>query len=319
MYFEAYNKHIETFEINVQFYIGIWLLLAFLRQLLSWTVTPQLGPIVSTIIVMFKDVGQFIIVWLFVLMGYASVGFITFREVPELKSMEDAIVFFFQTAFVNYEMDVFEVYDDRPNMKRLGKYFVLSFVFLNAVVLLNVVIAMMADTYGYMTSLRIGIYNHSVIKTAPSYASNKHYGALAFLCAPFATFAFFTIPYYLCVKDKERLERFTTRFNKGIYAPLCFFTSIVFLVINLLLVPFAYVKTCWHKIKLARANLIPVKDVVSYVLFGLFRGIIVQVPDFWGFLKISWSTKKPINVGKTFTIDRSTFEMFYQLIKDLDQ
>ena len=206
MYVEDYFIHITNFEINVQFYVGFWLLVAFLRQLLSWTVTQQLGPIVSTIIVMFKDVGQFLVVWFFVLLAFSSVGFITFREVEGLGSMEDAMFFFFQVAFVNFDLDAFDVvYADRPVMKRLGKYFVLLFLFINAVILLNVVIAMMADTYGFMTNLRIGIYNHSVIKTAPSYASNKQYGALAFLPAPFAIISFFTIPYYLCVKDKERL------------------------------------------------------------------------------------------------------------------
>lgn len=103
----------------------------------------------------------------------------------------------------------------------------------------------------------------------------------------------------------------------GVYFPVSILTSMIFLTINLLLVPFAYVKTCCHKIKLAHANLIPVIDVFSYMFLGLFMGIIVQIPDLWGFLKSSWIMKKPINTGKTPIIDRWTFIMFYQLIKDL--
>ena len=90
-------------------------------------------------------------------------------------------------------------------MRQISKYFVLSFVFVNALILLNVVIAMMADTYNFMTSKKIGVYNHSVIRTSPAYANDKYYGALAFLNAPFACLPFLTIPYYLCVKDKKRL------------------------------------------------------------------------------------------------------------------
>ena len=55
------------------------MLILFVRQLISWTVTPQLGPIISTIIVIFNDVGKFIFIWIIVLCGYASVGFITFQ------------------------------------------------------------------------------------------------------------------------------------------------------------------------------------------------------------------------------------------------
>lgn len=78
MYLESYSIHSTIFEFGVQFYMGMWLLVSFVRLLLGFTVTRQLGPIVSTIQAMFSDVGQFIVIWLFVLLGFSSVGFITF-------------------------------------------------------------------------------------------------------------------------------------------------------------------------------------------------------------------------------------------------
>ena len=226
---------------------------------------------------MFNDIGQFLAIWIFVLTGFSSVGFITFADVPELSKFSEAFLFFFQVAFGNYEIDIFEEipsYANKPNLKIIGRYFILAFLFLNAIILLNVVIAMMANTYGIMTSEKLGIYNHSVIKTAPSYANNKHYGALAFLPAPFAIASFFTIPYYLCVKDTARLERFTTRFNMGTYFIFTILFITIFIAINLLLVPFAYLKNIWHKIILARENIISGTDVLVYAVFGLFIGIL---------------------------------------------
>ena len=204
---------------------------------------------------MFNDVAQFIVVWIFVLVAYASVGFISLRDVKELSHFEDAIIYFFQVAFVSYDLEIFDVYEpDRPNLKKFGELFMLSFLFVNALILLNVVIAMMADSYGFMANRRIGIYNYMMIKAAPSYANDKHYGALAFLPAPFAVVSFLTIPYYLCVKEKERLRRFTDRFNVSCYFIVSIIISVIFLAINLTLVPFAYLKNCWHKIKLARIS-----------------------------------------------------------------
>ena len=49
----------------------------------------------------------------------------------------------------------------------------LFFVFLNVLVLLNFVIAMMADTYTIMTSVRSGLYNYSIIESAPSIKPEK--------------------------------------------------------------------------------------------------------------------------------------------------
>lgn len=65
------------------------------------------------------------------------------------------------------------------------------------------------------------------------------------------------------------------------------------MALNLVLMPLAYFKTCYDKVLLARAKIIAPSDVFSYVLFGLFKGIIVQFPDLWAFLKTSWSMEKP--------------------------
>ena len=46
-------------------------------------------------------------------------------------------------------------------------------------------------------------------------------------------------------------------------------------------------------------------------------GIIVQVPDLWGFIKSSWDMKEPIHNDKIFVVSRSAYEMFHQLIKSL--
>ena len=181
--------------------------MAFIRQLLGLQVTKALGPIISMILVMFKDVAQFIVIWFIVLIAFASVGFMTFKEVPNLRKFDESLVYFFKAALGSFDLDIFaETYlPARPLLHKLGIYFVLVFVFINLVILINVVIAMMADTYGLMSSIRLGQYSHSVIKTAPAYKPDKHYGALAFLPAPFAAISFLTIPYYLCVTDKVRL------------------------------------------------------------------------------------------------------------------
>ena len=181
-----------------------------------------------------------------------------------LTKFEDSLKYFFLASFGSFNVEIFnDTYmPDEPNLAWIGIIFVFSFIFLNLLILVNVVIAMMADTYGLMTSLRLGIYSHSVLRAAPAYAQDKHYGALAFLPAPFAVISFLTIPYYLCVRDKKRLETFTRRFNIGLYFFFNLIMSVIFIAVNLLLVPFAYLKTCWHKIKLAHAKLISFVDVL---------------------------------------------------------
>ena len=53
---------------------------------------------------------------------------------------------------------------ERPVTRKVGIYFVLIFVLMNLLVFINVVIAMMADTYVLMTSVKKGVYNYNIIK-----------------------------------------------------------------------------------------------------------------------------------------------------------
>ena len=72
---------------------------------------------------------------------------------------------------------------------------------------------MMGDVYSEMTTMKLGIYSHSVISAAPSYSYDKRYGPLAILPAPFCALSFIMIPYYLCVSDNDRLKKAAFRFS----------------------------------------------------------------------------------------------------------
>ena len=152
----------------------------------------------------------------------------------------------------------------------MGTYMILFFVFLNALVLLNFVIAMMADTYTLMTSVRKGLYNYSIIKTAASFKPEKQFGGLI-LTAPFSLISFLMLPVYALLRsDKSKLEAL----NNGLY--LAYFTllaipmSVAFLLLNLLLMPFAYIKNCLMKFSLVRSRAIPCTSCLVYILLGPF-------------------------------------------------
>ena len=192
----------------------------------------------------------------------------------------------------------------------------LSFVFLNAIILLNVVIAMMADTYANMTSMRQGIYNYNILLIAPAYKLDKRYGAITALPTPLTIFTFILLPYYLCVNDKDRLESFNMKVYKTAYFFVSVVFGIIFVAINLILLPFGYLKTCWYKIKLCKRDIIPVSDVLLYVLGGLIMGIVVQVPDLWAFIKQSWNQEKAKRSDKTFVLSREEFENFFNIVTE---
>ena len=109
---------------------------------------------------------------------------------------------------------------------------------------------MMADTYTVMTSLRRGLFNYNIIKMASCYKLDKYYGGLVLHVPPFSIFSFIMIPFYLCISDKSTLASM----NKGFYicsaVTLYIPLSVIFIAINILLMPFAYLMTIIQKLNL---------------------------------------------------------------------
>ena len=48
------------------------------------------------------------------------------------------------------------------------------------------------------------------------------------------------IPFYMCIKDEKKLRRINGVFTKVMFAPVALLITVLFMALNLLLLPFAY-------------------------------------------------------------------------------
>ena len=157
----------------------------------------------------------------------------------------------------------------RPLLASIGVYFVLTFVFVNVLILLNVVIALMADTYGLMTSVRRGIFNFNIVKSVSAYKPDKYYGGLILLNTPFNVLSTILLPFYVLIQDKKRLEILNLSVYRIVYAVIAVILVAIFMSINLAMMPFAFLKTFLHKINLVRMNIIPWYQCLAYFMIGV--------------------------------------------------
>jgi len=74
---------------------------------------------------------------------------------------------------------------------------------LNMVLIINLLIAFMSDTYARLSQVRVGLYWSSVIKEMPKYAYDKHYGVLVMFPFVFSFIGFLLLPCFaLCGERK---------------------------------------------------------------------------------------------------------------------
>eukprot|EP00354_Favella_ehrenbergii_P008633 CAMPEP_0170450744 /NCGR_PEP_ID=MMETSP0123-20130129/178_1 /TAXON_ID=182087 /ORGANISM="Favella ehrenbergii, Strain Fehren 1" /LENGTH=225 /DNA_ID=CAMNT_0010712127 /DNA_START=1546 /DNA_END=2223 /DNA_ORIENTATION=+ len=197
--------------------------------------TRLFGPMLRIIINMFGDIGKFMFIYTVVLCIFASISSLLFGELSKFAGFWSVFMVMFDAGFGNY--DLFEDFSD----------FGIIAVIINCILLLNFVIAMLADTYAKLSSQSLGLYYDGVIARIPVYEDDALYGGLIIGSPPFNIFAVILVPLYLFIKDEQRLKSINDAYTKLVFAPIALLSSVVFAALSLLMVPFAYLKAVMKK------------------------------------------------------------------------
>ena len=100
------------------------------------------------VIVMVGDVFKFLAIWIVILVCLASVGNLLFGDIQDYSKFFQTLQLIFGTGLGNYELGHFE----RSQFDKLvGEVYLVIAVLINTVVLLNFIIAILADTYSKLS------------------------------------------------------------------------------------------------------------------------------------------------------------------------
>ena len=195
------------------------------------------------------------------------------------------MVLLFSSALGEYDLSI---YDELGEEKKfIGIGFHVVFLACNLLLLLNLIIALMADTYQKLADVKLGLYSQEIIEAIPSYKNDKFYGGLISMTPPTNMFAYFLLPFYMCIKDKARLQRFNTRVCKVVYFPIGLTITAFFLASSLVMTPFAYFKVVIHKFALGFRQRSPAMHAKAflYLIFGVPLLVVTAITDSVWFLR----------------------------------
>lgn len=232
--------------------------LTWIRLLVSLQITKTFGPRIMTIISMAKDIGLFFIIFITQMFAFSIIASMVFYSVPEYDSIYHAWLAMFNTTFGNFDFTIFNAYAMDSFMHFFGHGFLMFFIVTNLILLLNMVIAMMSDTYNTMNETLIGIYYHRVLLMMPSFHMDETYGGLGAASSPMNVLSLPFIPFYLGNEEtqKAQMQRVTRIVYEMQYMPCVMMFSMIFAMTNMLLMPFAYMRTCLIKFRNARNKVI---------------------------------------------------------------
>jgi hypothetical protein len=118
------------------------------------------------------------------------------------------------------------------------------------ILLLNLMIAILTTTYQDIEEQADQIYRMELQRMVPLLKYDDQYGCLVSGMPLFNVFSFLCLPFILGIKrGEQRGIKLNSVLMKMEYVPVFLISVFLFLGVNSILVPFAYLKIIWVKIQ----------------------------------------------------------------------
>lgn len=239
---------------------------------------------------------QLVVVFLFIyllgLLTFACIATLTLTQNPNFANLFEAMRTYFSASLGEFDL---HQYDEDPGWKRfygMGLHVVVLFI--NMILMINLLIAIMSDQYSLMQEVRVGLFWGSVINEIPKLKFDSQYGVLNIFPFFFYWISFLVLPFLLCIKTPRTLKLINQICFHIVYFPLSLVLLAVFMAVNVALLPFAYVKTIVHKALLLKRykSQRHSRNLLVFVALGIPFLVLAQFTDAVRFMVHSYNSNQ---------------------------
>ena len=217
--------------------------LLWIKILLLLRVTRLLGPLIKMIQRMINDIMIFMILFSIQLIIFATVATLLFTSLSTYSSFNDSMLTLFQATLGSFD---YTTIAQNSRGETLGDVFLTIFLIMNMILFLNLLIAILSTTYSNLWELKNVLYINEILKLRSRLEYDKNSSALVSTFAPFNIVAFAFMPLILYSKQPKRINKVLFHIE---YIPLLILILVIFIAINLIMIPFAWLKVSFVNIK----------------------------------------------------------------------
>ena len=120
---------------------------------------------IKIIVKMTKDIMIFMVLWTINLVFFICVGMLLFAEIETFRSFWDTFIKLFDSALGNFD---FELWDDTHIGRHTGQIYLIIFLLLNYILLMNLIIAILSTTYALFETKGLAMYYNGIINAIPA-------------------------------------------------------------------------------------------------------------------------------------------------------
>ena len=309
-----------------QFLLAAIAFLIWLKLFFSFKTTRLFGPMIQIMEKMFVDLIRFLLVWIVQLTAFSCVLTIAYGDIGEFKHLEYSFLYLIEAALGNWDFDAFDNIENEV-IKKLGIWIIMVFLILNMVLMLNLVIAIMSQSFSDMHVTQLGLYWSIMLKEFNDYEWDDKYGSLACGLIHMQILNIITVPLLeisSCFGPgcTEAINEFFAYVH---YFPVAVCVTAAFAIQHAITVPFAYLLHLMRLIESLscskaskHSTSVGICSVLVFLVFGLPWLILSVAIDTLVFAKNLFSApdKDPtqeIEKNEVETFERSTFDLMIKL------
>lgn len=267
--------HELDFKIQYLFAIIISCLVLRIATILQYN--EQVGPLIKIVGKMLQDFFNFVVLYFILTIMFALVGNINFLyDVDSFNSFFNAILTVIDACLGNFDFAIFADVRE-PSMQVFGQVYVMLIVIAFNIMLLNLIIAILANTYNIFDTKSNGLYLSKILSTRDELTYDQSYGAFLSAMPPinFIQFPFVPPTMFMRYSDPKliKINRMIMLIQYSMFM-LVLFTF--FIIVSVVLMPFAWLVGIPDKIKsFSNSNLTIKEKIMNAGLFMAFGPLIL--------------------------------------------
>lgn len=252
------------------------------------------------------DFFNFLVLYMILTLMFSTMGSSYFVfYLKEFESFFSAVLTVLDISISNFNFDMFEHIQSEQSsyLIHFGELYTMAIVISVYIMVLNLIISILANTYRMFDTKSSGLYLSKILNARGEMSFDENYGAFMLDVAPVNIIIFPFVPYAIMKKPTPRFNNMLTVVQ---YASYIVVVYMVFLILSLAILPFAYLVPLRIKLKNllmannARDRVITFGHLLFYAVTGLPMLVASIFSDFYYFWANNFrSNLKKIIVGRT--------------------
>jgi hypothetical protein len=204
---EIYFRKLNNFEHGIDFkfeYLFSIIIFCLLYKILDMIqFSSEIGPLVKIVGKMGGDFFNFVILYVILVVMFGIIGNLNFLVFlpQEYGQLFGSVLTVLDTSIGNYSFSLFKSIINNNELVILGDIYIIAIVICFNILILNLIIAILSNTYNMFDTKSLGLYLSKILNSRDEMAFDENYGAflltmtpLNLVVLPFVPYAMFNKP-----------------------------------------------------------------------------------------------------------------------------